>query len=91
LATTVLEQFLQDTLAGLLECDPAALSITDEFGEQGVDSLIGLRLARKIQDFTGQEIELEWLFDYPSIGTLAAFLIRQQATAAAAACAPSAV
>jgi acyl carrier protein len=44
------------------------------FAEQGVDSLIGLRFVRKIQDLVELDIELEWIFDYPTVQKLAEFL-----------------
>lgn len=70
------EQYLHTALAELMAIDPAQLSLTTPLTEQGVDSLIGLRLARKIQDLIGDEVEveLEWIFDYPSIAELAQFL-----------------
>lgn len=77
MATKALEQFLTDTLAGLVDCDPGALSVTDDFDALGVDSLVCLRFTRKIQDFTGREMAPEWLFDHPSIRMLADFLSQQ--------------
>jgi acyl carrier protein len=71
---TVLETFLQAALATALTCEPNDVSITEDFGVHGVDSLVGLRFARRIQDHLGREIEIEWLYDHPSIAQLAAFL-----------------
>lgn len=71
---TDLEQSLQTLLASLVERETAQISVTQLLSEQGVDSLIGLRFARKIQDLTGREVELEWLYDYPTIRQLANFL-----------------
>ena len=68
------EQRLRDTLAALMEINPSELSLTTTFAEQGVDSLIGLRFAGQMQELFRTEIELEWLFDYPTIRELSGFL-----------------
>ncbi|WP_162253026.1 acyl carrier protein [Duganella sp. Root1480D1] len=70
------EQELRMLLAGLLQVPPEQLASGSTLSELGVDSLLGLRFARKIQDTTGTEFDLEWLFDYPTIEQLAAFLAR---------------
>jgi acyl carrier protein len=51
--------------------------LTRSFADQGLDSLAGLRYSRKIQDLLDAEIELEWLFDHPTISQLSEFLDRQ--------------
>jgi acyl carrier protein len=71
---TEFEQCLRTALAELTESDPASISSTATFSEQGVDSLVGLRLAGRIEAWIGQEAEMEWVYDYPSIETLAAYL-----------------
>ena len=68
------EQWLRDALAELMEIDKSQISVTRHFSEQGVDSLIGLRLTRKLEDLLGCEVEIEWLFDHSNIQQLARFL-----------------
>lgn len=68
------ERWLRDVLAELMEVDASQISSEQSFSEQGVDSLVGLRLTRKLEDQLGVEVELEWLFDHPSIQALARFL-----------------
>ncbi|MEB1529287.1 acyl carrier protein [Xanthomonas sp. WHRI 7945] len=68
------ELWLKDALSELMEVDVAQISATRTFAEQGVDSLIGLRLTRKLEESLGLEVDLEWLFDHPSIRELAQFL-----------------
>ncbi len=68
------EAWLRDTLAELLDVDGTQVSVTQTFAELGMDSLIGLRLTRKLQDRIDEEVELEWIFDYPSIRKLSQFL-----------------
>jgi acyl carrier protein len=68
------EQYLQSALAELMQLAPEQISLTVPLSEQGVDSLIGLRLARKMTELTGIEIDLERIYDYPSIDQLARFL-----------------
>lgn len=79
LPMTCIERSLQDALAALLGTDPARLSRSATFDELGVDSLIGLRFARKIEDLTGREVDPEWLYDYPTLDRFAAFLATQAA------------
>ena len=74
---SLLKLQLRIALADLLEVAPEDISLTADLGEQGVDSLLALRLARKIADATGCEIDLEWLFDHPNLEQLAGFLEAQ--------------
>lgn len=68
------EQFLINTLAGLMKIEPAELSPTRSLEEQGVDSFVGLRLIRKIQKDTGVEVDLTRILDYPTLRQLASFI-----------------
>lgn len=77
---SLLKTHLRIALADLLAVAPEEVSLTTDLGAQGVDSLIALRLARKIADATGYDIDLEWLFDHPTLEQLAAFLEAQGAT-----------
>lgn len=70
------EQLLRD-LADVLGVHQDSLSATALFAELGVDSVLGLRFARAVQDHVAVEVELEWLFDYPSVRQLAQFLDRK--------------
>jgi acyl carrier protein len=65
---------LRLALAELLENDPGQVTADANFAELGMDSLVALRFARKVKDLTGIEIELESLFDYPSVAELSTFL-----------------
>lgn len=71
------EQLLRHALAGVIEVDAQEVSLTLPFAEQGVDSLVGLRFARQIQDLLDTEVELEWMFDHPTIRQLSEFLDKQ--------------
>lgn len=66
---------LRDTLG-----NEKSLSAQTGFSELGMDSLTGLRFLRKAQDALGIEIELEWLFDHPSVAELARFLHERYGT-----------
>jgi acyl carrier protein len=68
------DEWLRCALSELLEVDASRISLTQPFAEQGVDSLTGLRLTRKLEDLLGVEVELEWLFDNPTIQELSRFL-----------------
>ena len=65
---------LRNALASTMQVDPETLSMTAEFSQQGVDSLIALRFIRRIEDMIGTEVDLEWAFDYPTLRDLARFL-----------------
>ena len=71
------EHLMRQAMADLLELPVSAISLTLDFTEQGIDSLLALRLARKLNDLCGREIDIEWLFDYPSISQLAARIDRE--------------
>jgi acyl carrier protein len=71
---TQFEQCLVDILAELTDAERGTISLTTTLDQQGVDSLVALRLARGIHDRTGIAIELESLFDYPSVRQLAQHL-----------------
>lgn len=68
------ERWLRGVLADLMGIEASQVSLTASFAEQGMDSFVGLRLTRKLQDALDVEIELEWLFDNPSIRELSQFL-----------------
>ena len=66
---------LRETVGHELE-----LSAQTGFAELGLDSLTGLRFLRKAQDALGVDIDLEWLFDHPSVAELARFLHERYGT-----------
>ncbi len=74
---TKYQRSLRNILANLLEMPAEEIALDQNLAEQGLDSLLGLRLTRHIKDELGIEVELESLFDYPSINELAAFLETQ--------------
>lgn len=69
-----IETRLQQALADLLDVDVKQISPTMNFGDMGLDSLLGLRFARKIGELTNVETDLEWIFDYPTVRELSGFL-----------------
>lgn len=71
---SVREQELIRILREFVDADADHITPVTKFAELGLDSLAGLRFTRKVQDAFGIEIELEWLFDYPSVAELACFL-----------------
>lgn len=82
------EIWLRGAVAELLELDESEVSMTQSFAELGMDSLVGLRLTRKLQDLLGVEVELEWLFDHSSIRQLSLFLDERFGESEAAAATP---
>ncbi len=68
------QHILRHCVADVLGIAPEQVSLDATLADQGIDSLLGLRFAGKAQQALGIEIDIEWLFDYPSIAELAAFL-----------------
>lgn len=71
---TNLEKMMTDALANVLQIDARDISPSASFAECGLDSLSGLRFARRLEEKLGMPIELEWLFDHPTISELARLL-----------------
>jgi acyl carrier protein len=69
-----IETRLQQALADLLQVDVQHISPTARFEDLGLDSLLGLRFARKIGELIDVETDLEWIFDYPTVRALSGFL-----------------
>lgn len=82
---TTTEIQMRELLAQLLEVDAASISTRVPMTEQGMDSLLGLRFARLVQDKIGREIDIEWLFDYPTIEEFARCVDARCSAVAAAA------
>ena len=74
-----IETRLQHALADLLQVDVQHISPTMSFDDLGLDSLLGLRFARKIGELINVETDLEWIFDYPTVRELSGFLERHAA------------
>jgi acyl carrier protein len=77
------EARLQQALADLLEIDVQQISPTMSFDDLGLDSLLGLRFARQVGELVDTEIDLEWIFDYPTVRDLSGFLEQRAAGLAA--------
>lgn len=78
-----IESRLLQALADLLDVDSQQISPTASFDELGLDSLLGLRFARTIEELTGLETDFEWIFDYPTVRELSGFLEQRAADATA--------
>lgn len=75
------EERLCELLAEICEVPVAEVSPTLPLAELGVDSLVALRFARQIHDEIGVEIELEWIYEYPTMRELTQ-LLREKCAAA---------
>lgn len=78
-----IETRLRNALAELLQVDVQQISPTTSFDDLGLDSLLGLRFARKIGEIVEVETDLEWIFDYPTVRELSGFLEQRAAGMAA--------
>lgn len=77
-----IEATMTQCLAELIGMDAARIDPRAPLSDYGVDSLLALRWAGKLAPLIGREVELEWLYDYPTIAELAAFLDGQRRAAA---------
>lgn len=80
--TVNIETHLQQALATLLDVEAQQISPTASFDDMGLDSLLGLRFARQVGELIGDEIDLEWIFDYPTVRELSGFLEQRAAALA---------
>jgi acyl carrier protein len=80
--TSEYQSWLQDELAKLMELFPEQLPVNADLMSLGVDSLVAVRLAGLISDRLGATIDPTAMFDHPTIESLAAYLVDQQALAA---------
>jgi acyl carrier protein len=69
-----IETLVSRILAGVLADGTEVDNPTTHFADLGLDSLTGLRFARRLGDALGSDIEPEWLYDYPSVQALSAHL-----------------
>lgn len=74
------ETKLMLALRDLLGDAAAGAGAETSFSELGMDSLAGLRFARRAEEATGHPIDPEWLYDHPSVAALARQLDRLQAS-----------
>lgn len=74
-----IESRLQHALAELLDVEAQQISPTASFDDLGLDSLLGLRFARAVGELIDTEIDLEWIFDYPTLRELSGFLEQRAA------------
>lgn len=69
-----LEEHIIAALADVLPSDTRVLSPMTRFDELGLDSLAALRVAARLEDELGEQIDVEWLYDFPTPSDLAEFL-----------------
>ena len=69
--TNTTESYLLNTLASLMNVDGTDLCCVTPLDQQGVDSFVGLRLAKRIEKEMGVSISLKSIFDYPNLRDIA--------------------
>lgn len=74
LTPAAIEALVRQALAAALRVDATGLNGQTHFSDFGLDSLLGLRFARRLEDALGCEIDPEWLYDHPTLSSLSAFL-----------------
>ncbi|MBN8739346.1 MAG: hypothetical protein BGP24_06815 [Lysobacterales bacterium 69-70] len=76
-------EWLRETVAGLLEVEPARVDPALPFKALGLDSSGSVQLAGLLEKWLGGPVAANVTYDYPSIVALAAHLSGEDATAAA--------
>jgi acyl carrier protein len=69
-----IQAWLIDYLAQLLEIPPEEISVVDSFQEFGLDSAAAVGLTGDLGRWFGQKLEPTLAYDYPTIGSLSAYL-----------------
>lgn len=75
------ETYLATTLAALMNVEVTDLCSETPLDQQGVDSFVGLRLAKRIEKDLGIAISLKSIFDYPNLRDIAAAIDARPARA----------
>jgi acyl carrier protein len=70
-----IEAWLIDYLAQLLELPPDGISVLDSFEEFGLDSAAAVGLTGDLGRWIGRKLEPTIVYDYPTIGSLSAYLV----------------
>lgn len=76
-STAQLQRFLVVELARRLEIDPELVDPRQPFERYGLDSLNALRLSAELEERIGTKLSTTVLWDYPSIESLAQYLVRE--------------
>jgi len=72
----IIQSQMQEILAELMSVERNSILPTKTFYELGLDSFLGLRFARKLEDKFSIKIDLEWVYDYPTLQQFSMFLLR---------------
>ena len=84
IALEQVRQQLRSSLAEALYMSPAEIDMGRSFTELGLDSIIGVEWVKSINKQHGTAISATRIYDYPSVGDLAAFLHAQLVSCAPA-------
>ncbi|CRM45470.1 acyl carrier protein [Pseudomonas fluorescens] len=70
----VIEEFLLESLADLLEVPATELATDVAFDRYGIDSASVVELTAKLQTLVGRKLDATLLYDHPTIETLSTYL-----------------
>ncbi|AZE83210.1 Acyl carrier protein [Pseudomonas orientalis] len=70
----IIEEFLLESLAELLDVSAAELATDVAFDRYGIDSASVVELTAKLQRLVGRKLDPTLLYDYPTIETLSTYL-----------------
>lgn len=75
---TPLEFIIANTFAEVLEISVIEIGVDDDFFSLGGDSIMAIRLARKLSHFMKREVALSLIFENMSVGRLASCIDKEQ-------------
>jgi acyl carrier protein len=81
----LLEQHLAEHLGRALHVAPRAIDRLATFGSLGLDSLMGLEIRNQLEHSLGIKLTATLLFTYPTLSSLAGYILRELALAGSAA------
>lgn len=70
----VIQLWIKRRVAELIEVPESDIQVDDQFGRLGLDSLSATTLAHDLAEWLGIKPDVTWVFDYPTIASLSAFL-----------------
>lgn len=71
-----IQEWMVSYLANLLEINPNEIDITVSFDRYGLDSSAAVGMTGDLEDWLGFEVDPTLVYDYPTIETLAQYLVK---------------
>lgn len=69
-----IQTWIKSRVSQLIEVPESDIRIDDPFGRLGLDSLSATTLAHDLAEWLDIKADVTWVYDYPTIASLSAFL-----------------